>query len=120
MSQPQTIKLGKTEYVIVPKAEYLQLQSLAGIPAGSVDAIEYAKASIGRSLKAAREAAGMTQAELAKALKKSQPMVSGAESGAISVSERYIKTVLKACKLPMDWVPPKAKRGKRAAKGQPK
>jgi hypothetical protein len=30
MSQPQTIKLGKTEYVIIPKAEYLRLQGMGG------------------------------------------------------------------------------------------
>lgn len=37
MTHPQTIRLGKTEYVILPKAEYLRLQSLAGVPAGSVE-----------------------------------------------------------------------------------
>lgn len=117
MSNPQTIKLGKTEYVILPKAEYLRLQGIAGIPAGSVDAVEYTRASIGRTLKDAREHAGLTQADLAKKLKKSQPMVSGAESGTISVSERYVKAVLKACGLPEEWAGPKrAKRtkGKRA------
>ena len=103
MSQPQTIKLGKTEYVILPKAEYLRLQGMAGVPAGSVDAVDYARSSIGATLKAAREHAGLTQAELAKRLKKSQPMVSGAESGSISVSERYVRAVLKACRLPADW-----------------
>ena len=114
MSQAQTIKLGKSEYIIIPKAEYLRLQSVAGIPAGSVDAIEYARASIGASLKAAREHAGLTQAELAKALKKSQPMISGAENGSINVSERYVRTVLKACGLSEDWTG--AKRRKRARK----
>jgi ribosome-binding protein aMBF1 (putative translation factor) len=114
MSHPQTIKLGKTEYVILPKAEYLRLQSRAGIPAGSVDAVEYARASIGATLRDAREHAGLTQAELAKKLKKSQPMISGAESGTISVSERYVKAVLKASRLPEDWAGPKrAKRGRK-------
>ena len=115
MSHPQTIKLGKTEYVILPKAEYLRLQTMAGIPARSVDAIEYARVSIGGTLKAAREHAGLTQAELAKALKKSQPMVSGAESGTISVSERYVRAVLKACGLPEDWKGPKPARRERKA-----
>jgi transcriptional regulator with XRE-family HTH domain len=62
--------------------------------------MEYARASIGATLKAAREHAGLTQAELAKRLKKSQPMVSGAESGTISVSDRYVSTVLRACGVP--------------------
>jgi hypothetical protein len=44
-------------------------------------------------------------------------MVSGAESGGISVSEHYVRAVLKACGLPEDWVGPKAKpAGKRGAK----
>jgi hypothetical protein len=108
-----TIKLGKTEYVILPKAEYLSLQALAGIPAGSVDAVEFARTSIGRDLRAAREHAGLTQAELASRLGKSQPMVSGAESGTISVSERYVSAVLKACRLPSGWSAPRAKRSRK-------
>lgn len=107
MADIQTIKLGKNEYVIIPKAEYLRLTGVAGVPSGSVDAVEFARASIGRTLKAAREHAGLTQAELAKRLKKSQPMVSGAEGGSISVSDRYVLAVLKACGLPEDWKGPK-------------
>jgi ribosome-binding protein aMBF1 (putative translation factor) len=118
MTRAQTIKLGKKEYVIQPKGEYLRLRDIAGAPTGSVDAVEYARASMGTTLKAAREHAGLTQAELAKALKKSQPMVSGAESGSISVSARYVATVLKACHLPEDWVGPgsKGRRGRRNKK----
>jgi hypothetical protein len=113
MTRAQTIKLGRNEYVIVPKGEYLRLRDIAGVPTGSVDAIEYARASIGTTLKAAREHAGLTQAELAKALKKSQPMVSGAESGSISVSARYVATVLRACHLPEGWVGPGGSKGRR-------
>jgi len=111
----QAIKLGKTEYIIIPKAEYLKLQGMAGIAEGSVDAVAYARASIGATLKAAREHAGLTQAELAKKLKKSQPMISGAESGSISAGERYVAAVLKACGLPPDWSGPSSssKRAKR-------
>jgi transcriptional regulator with XRE-family HTH domain len=50
-----------------------------------------------------REAAGLTQVELSKRLKKSQAFVSGAESGASRVGERYVIAVLKACGLPEDW-----------------
>jgi DNA-binding XRE family transcriptional regulator len=114
MTHAQTIKLGKNEYVILPKGEYLRLRDIAGVPAGSVDAVEYARASIGATLRAAREHAGLTQAELAKALKKSQPMISGAESGSISVSARYVAAVLKVCRLPEDWVGPSGTKGKRA------
>ena len=118
MTQAQIIKLGKTEYVILPKAEYLRLQQSAGVQAGSVDAVEYARASIGATLKAAREEAGLSQAELATRLGKSQPMISGAESGSISVSERYVAQVLKACGLPADWVGPNARKPERARRAK--
>jgi ribosome-binding protein aMBF1 (putative translation factor) len=118
MNHAQTIKLGSKEYVILPKGEYLRLRDIAGVPAGSVDAVEYARASIGGTLRAAREHAGLTQAELARALKKSQPMVSGAESGSISVSARYVAAVLKACHLPEDWVGPGAAKGKRSRRSK--
>lgn len=103
MTQVPTIKLGKTEYVILPKTDYLKLRDSAGLPSGSVDAVPYARASIGSTLRAARELAGLTQAALAKSMRKSQSMVSGAESGGISVSSRYVAAVLKACGLPTDW-----------------
>ncbi len=110
MASIQTIKLGKTEYVVIPRAEYLKLQEQAGIPAGSVDAVAFARSSIGETLKQARKHAGLTQAELAAKLKKSQPMISGAEGGTISVSERYVAAVLKACGLPKDWTGSKVAR----------
>jgi|GEM_PF-1204266 len=103
MTEPQTIKLGKTEYVIVPRADYVRLRTLAGGNAGAVDAAAYARGSIAKTLKAAREKAGLTQADLAQKLGKSQPMISGAENGKISVSERYVAAVLRACKLPKAW-----------------
>jgi ribosome-binding protein aMBF1 (putative translation factor) len=114
MSKLQTVRLGKSEYVIVPKADYLRLQRSAGIPVGSVDALEYARGSLARTLTAARKQAGLTQAELADRLGKSQPMISGAETGTVSVSERFVASVLKACGLPKDWTGPK--RSKRAAR----
>jgi len=68
------------EFVVIPKRDYDRLR---GIPDG--------------------EAAGLTQVELSKRLKKSQAFVSGAESGASRVGERYVLAVLKACGLPEDW-----------------
>lgn len=116
MDQPQTIRIGKEEYVVIPKGEYLRLQKLAGIPAGSVDALQYANTSIARTLKAARKAGSLTQAELAKKLGKSQPLIGGAENGTIQVGERYVASVLKACGLPMDWSPSRpSKRTKRTS-----
>ena len=88
------------EFVIIPKRDYDRLR---GIPDGSVDAVEFARTSIANDLRAMREAAGLTQVELAKKLKKSQAFVSGAESGSSRVGERYVLAVLAACGLPEDW-----------------
>jgi ribosome-binding protein aMBF1 (putative translation factor) len=111
----QTITLGGTEYVIVPRAEYEQLvgRKAAG---REVLAVDFAQRALGESLRQARESAGLTQAELAAHLKKSPPMVSGAESGRVRVGAAYVKSVLKACKLPEDWTAPKTGAKRRARK----
>lgn len=110
MSEPQVIRLDGTEYVIVPRADYLKLRESAGIPPRSVDAREYVRASLAASLRAARKQAKLTQADLAKRMGVSQPMVSGAEGGSVRVSERYVRNVLEACGLPEDWSASKPKR----------
>ncbi len=116
MKAVQEITLDGKEYVILPKAEYLRLRKgEAGAPAGSVgavDAVAHADEVIAANLKRAREAAGLTQAELAERLGKSQAMVSGAESGRVRVSARYVATVLAACGLPEAW-PARPERGKK-------
>ncbi len=61
MADMQTIRIAGTEYVVLPKADYLRLQRIAGVPPGSVDPLEYADASIGRALRAARQTARLTQ-----------------------------------------------------------
>jgi transcriptional regulator with XRE-family HTH domain len=77
---------------------------------GAVDAVDYARKSIGKNLRLARERAWLTQTELAIKLGRTQPMVSGAENGSIRVGERYLAAVLKACGLPKDWTPPRPTR----------
>jgi ribosome-binding protein aMBF1 (putative translation factor) len=101
-------------YVAMPRADYLRMTGGKDLE-GAVDAAEYARTSLGRSLRAARETAGLTQAELAKKLGKAQPMVSGAETGAVHVGERYAAAVLAACRLPADWKAPKAPKAKARA-----
>lgn len=98
------VRLDGRDYVILPREEYEQL---AGLPAGLVDAKASLTASIARDMRAAREAAGLSQAALAKKIKKSQPMVARVETGDVSVGERYVLAVLKACGLPKDWKPGK-------------
>lgn len=96
-----TLTIDGEEYVAIPKKDYLRLVGKA--PAETVDALEFTLAALGRNLRAAREHAGFTQAELAKKMKKAQATVSGSESGKIRVGEDYVKKVLKVCGLPEDW-----------------
>ena len=110
-----TLTVGGVEYVVIPKAEYLRIRN-SGVPVGAVGAHAFVRGSIAADLRAAREAAGLTQAELAQKLGKSQTMVSQAESGAARVSERYVRTVLKACRLPADWTGAKTRGAKRGTK----
>jgi ribosome-binding protein aMBF1 (putative translation factor) len=97
-----TLIVGGVEYVVIPRAEYLRLKDRAA-PTGGVEARPFVRDSLAAGLRAAREQAGLTQAELATRLGKSQTMVSQAESGAARISERFVKAVLKACGLPEDW-----------------
>ncbi len=113
-----TLNVRGVEYVVIPKADYLLMQAGTGtaVPAGSVDAHAFVRQTLGGQLRAARELAKLTQAALAEKLGKSQTMISQAESGEARISERYVLTVLKACKLPADWAAPKAKTSKARAK----
>ena len=101
-----SIVLEGKEYVILPKREYLRLAGTGSID----DARTAIRTALAERLRAARERAGLSQQELADRLDVSQPMVSGAESGRVRVSERYGKAVLKACGLPRDWAPPRERK----------
>lgn len=76
----QTIEIEGKSYVFLPMAEFVAMQAAAtgdgpaNLPAlpepdadGNVPAVEYARASLARDLILARRAAGLTQAQLAKA-----------------------------------------------------
>jgi transcriptional regulator with XRE-family HTH domain len=71
----------------------------AGRRDGTVDAMAFARASLGAALRQARQDAGMTQIELARRLGKSRTMVSRAELGRIHISVRDTKAVRRACRL---------------------
>lgn len=98
-----TLVIGSEEYVVIPKADYLRLTG----GDGAVEAMPFVLGELGRNLKAARAHAGLTQADLAKKLKKNQATVSGSESGKIRVSAEYVAKVLKVCGLPADWKAPR-------------
>jgi predicted transcriptional regulator len=106
MGHTVTVTIDGMEYVAIPRTDYLNMAG-DGALAGAVDAATFTRRTLGESLRAAREAARLTQAELAKRLQKTQPMVSGAESGSVRVGPRYVAAVLKACGLPKGWKPTK-------------
>lgn len=100
MTEPTLTIKGET-YVLIPQKRYVALLEAAGeLP----EAQSFLDESIGASLRKARLAAGLTQIELAQKLKIDQSMVSHAETGKSRVGEAYVRRVLKACKLPADWV----------------
>jgi hypothetical protein len=46
-------------------------------------------------------------------MRKSQPLISRAESGELAISERFAAAVLKACGLPANWPAESHSRAKR-------
>jgi DNA-binding XRE family transcriptional regulator len=56
-------------------------------------------------LRAARHQAGLTQAQLAGRMGRSQALVSLAERGGLRIGAPYLRAVLEACGLPQDWQP---------------
>lgn len=105
-TEPVYLHLAEGDYVIIPRAEYLRLCGdgpRQGLPLAEAKAAVVAE--MGARVRLAREHAGLTQSALAKRLAVTQAMVSRAESGTARISGAYIGRVLKACKLPADWVP---------------
>ncbi len=98
--KPPIITINGEEFVLISKADF---DRLVGGPNGRVDAVPFAMKSIGGSLRKAREAQGFTQADLARRLERPQSFVNEAEIGTARVGRRYIKAVLKACRLPKNW-----------------
>lgn len=97
-----TLVVDGVEYVVIPKADYERVKATRSAP-DLVDARAFVRDSIAADLRGAREQAGLTQAQLAGKMGKSQTMVSQAESGTARVSERYVHAVLEACGLPGSW-----------------
>ena len=87
-----TLLIGSDEYVVLPRAEYLR-DRRGGDDAAIV---------LGRKLRAARDHAGLTQAALARKLRRSQSTISQAESGAIHVSGAYVERLFKVCRAEDD------------------
>jgi ribosome-binding protein aMBF1 (putative translation factor) len=87
----ESIRIEGRDYWLVPKEKAKEYP-------GSVDALAFADESIAKSLREARTKAGLTQAELAAKLGKSQSLVARAESGGMVVGVKYVDAALKACR----------------------
>jgi ribosome-binding protein aMBF1 (putative translation factor) len=121
MNPSPVIEIRGERFALIPEQEYLKLlghvapdELTEADPfdmTDLVDADDFMGKALGRTLKAARVAAGLTQAQLAKKIKKSQAMVSSAERGTIEIGPSYLRSVLKGCGLPMTWTPPKVALG---------
>ncbi len=103
MTDLSIVKVEGKEYVLIPKVEYDAL--VGAVPVGAVDAVPFAMKSIATDLRKARKAGGLTQSELAKKLKVSQPMVSSVEAGRTAPPKGYVDALLKACGLSKAWKP---------------
>jgi DNA-binding XRE family transcriptional regulator len=109
------LELMGVRFVVIPETDYQNLLHLAvgNSPQDKalfdldklVDAEACMTRAIGEDLRAARESAGLTQADLARKLRKSQALISAAERGTTQVGLRYVESVLKACGLPKNWKP---------------
>jgi DNA-binding XRE family transcriptional regulator len=88
------IEIKGESFVLLPKAEY---ERLRGLPAGYEAAEPFMQNVIAADRREMREKAGLTQAQLARKLRRSQAMVSRAENGALRVGERYVQAVARAC-----------------------
>lgn len=102
MNSIQTLILDGKEYVVVPMEEWNRRTKTNEVRRRT-SARDAVRTSIASDLKKARESAGLTQVQLARKLKKSQAMISGAENGSIAVGWTYACAVLKACGLPETW-----------------
>lgn len=75
------------------------------IPSAQKDAIAFARATIANGVRAAREVAGLTQAQLGKRMRRTAAVIGNVERGATTASKRHVEAVLRACGLPRNWKP---------------
>ena len=90
----------RSGWVLVPSK--FAVEAMQGRPTRNF-AGEYIMWSLGQNLLAARKTANLTQKELTEKIGRAQSTVSMAEKGKIRVSTAYVKAVLRACGVPLDW-----------------
>lgn len=88
------LKVGGKTFCLVPKEDYLA--TLRALEGASVDAREFIQSSIASDLREKREAAGLTQVEVAKKAKMRQEVLSRIETGQGNPTVATIKRILRA------------------------
>lgn len=122
----QTIMIAGKPYVLLPRAEFERLTTLAkaaDLPplpkpnaSGNYPAVEYAKASLARKFISRRAEAGLTQRELAKRAGISFENLCRIETGKHSPSVATIEKLHQALQQSENQKPPAAKRQPRKGK----
>ena len=77
---------------------------------GAVPALPYVRKKLGQTLRAAREAGGLSVARLAQKLYVTTVSINEAEDGRLNVDEHAVARWLDACGLPPHWKAPKVAR----------
>ena len=90
----QEMKVGRERFYLVRKSDYDKLARKAEEP--YADAVEFARAAIGRGLKRDRLRANLTQAEVARRAGIRVETLCRIESGRSNPTVRTVKAILKA------------------------
>jgi ribosome-binding protein aMBF1 (putative translation factor) len=85
--QTLTFVVAGEEWIAVRKGDFARL----------VDEPTPKEAALGKRLRAARLASGLTQADIARRMRRTQATVSRIESGRVRPSRRYVERVLALC-----------------------
>lgn len=103
MKDPQHIEIDGKRYVVVEEDRYRRLVDLSELPPlptadrrGNYPAIEYARASIARSIILERKSLGLSQQQLARLAGVRQETISRLESGKHTATPRTVEKIDKA------------------------
>jgi len=101
------VSVRDVEYVEWGVEEVAKKAKKTQVEKTQVEVVAFANKSIGKNLRAAREHASLSVADLASKIGADPDEVRGVEKGSLDVRESWVRAVLKACGLPNDWTAPR-------------